>query len=226
MTAVIKKHHLVFNGKKYFRAGSEDVGLGSYGEKRTPAGGGNYLLVEGNLLPKSMRFRAKQATVVDIDFKRSRRTSFVAKGSAPIVGGWLEGNMGATYDSLASGKLKLVKFRILPTDLEDAVNTTRNVLARMKHDGMRARIANEIFIVMEATLAKKVTSGVNAKVSGSAGMMKLTVESRTSASNETSLTISKGTTFAYMLLKPEWDRRIKSRRTRIVDWEDDQWGVS
>ena len=39
------------------------------------------------------------------------------------------------------------------------------------------------------------------------------------------MTITPGTTFAYLLLEPKWDASLKKNWKRIDGWEDDQWSL-
>ena len=41
--AIVRENSLQFNGKNYFRVGSETEVIGSVGEKRSPITKGNYL---------------------------------------------------------------------------------------------------------------------------------------------------------------------------------------
>jgi hypothetical protein len=65
--AVVKDNHLSFNGKNYFRGGSEDVELGSYGEKKSPITQTNYLEVQGKI--PTAKLKVKEAVEVTIDFE-------------------------------------------------------------------------------------------------------------------------------------------------------------
>src|SRR5258706_5650089 len=55
--AIVKDNHLHFNGKDYFRGGSEDVYLGAYGEKKQPITKTNYLEVQDDVPSPKIKVR-------------------------------------------------------------------------------------------------------------------------------------------------------------------------
>lgn len=50
----ITKSAFVYNGKRYFRAGSEDLALVVFGQKKIPATKPNYLAKEGTISAKNL----------------------------------------------------------------------------------------------------------------------------------------------------------------------------
>lgn len=50
----ITKSAFVYSGKRYFRAGSEDLELCSFGEKKTPLTQANYLAKEGTVSTRNL----------------------------------------------------------------------------------------------------------------------------------------------------------------------------
>src|SRR5688500_6687490 len=67
--AVVKDNYIRYNGIRYFKAGSESVTLGSYGEKKDPVTKANYLEVQSHI-PYD-KLKVKTAVIVDIDFKQT-----------------------------------------------------------------------------------------------------------------------------------------------------------
>jgi hypothetical protein len=219
--AVVRDNHLNFNGIQYFRGNSSEVDLGSYGEKRAPAFGANYLEVYRNIPPRKLKI--KEVSEVEIDFDRSTQ--------ADIEGGFTMGDVigassGNIYSRMSSGELKLVKFSVSIADMVDAANESPRALEHLIDMGNGARIAHQIFVVMEASLARSMSVGKTFDVKVTAGDIEVSAEGDIKINRNTSVTLAEGTTFAYLLLNPEWDHKRKSKRTRIVGARDDQWGLN
>jgi hypothetical protein len=218
-TAVVKDNHLNFNGKNYFRVGSEDVGLGFYGEKKSPLTQGNYLEVQDHI--PTPKLKVKEAVEVDIDFSASTEKDILANIN---VAGVFQGSAGTAYSDLKSRKLRLVKLRIDNEDIKDAANQSPKVIDDLIAYGNDARIAHQIFVVLEDTLARTVTTGTSFSVAVDAGKVKLTVTGGVGSSSTTTFTLSEGMTFAYGLVKLDWDAQQKKNKTKITKVTDDQWG--
>lgn len=220
-TVKIKNSHLVYTGKSYFRASGEDVVIGAYGEKRTPVGKPNYLERKA-VLPDAALAKLKiiQATVVDIDQIAASKTEIEAQLSGRQVvntGGKI------TYEALRDSKLKLVKLTVDSDHLRrDVLNNAPVVLENLKNWGANARIAHQIFVVMEASLAEQFTKGGSFNVSATNGAVTVTAQGQTSTTRTTSITLKPGTTFAYLLLKCTWDKDKK----KLADCNDDQHGLN
>lgn len=212
--ASISNNHLTFDGKRYFRGGAEDVQIGAYGEKKKPVFGQNYLEVQGKI-PAS-RFNVKEATEADIDWNKTTEGDFGTSVKYMTV----KGAASVSYKSAKSAKLKLVKFVVNGENMRSAANDSPNILNNLSRYGGDARIAHQIFVAMEATLAETFTRGTSFDVSGSAEAVTITAKGQTGSSGGTTVTLSKGTTFAYLLLEPEWN----DNKNRIVKVSDDQWG--
>lgn len=221
---VVKEDHLTFGGVSYFRAHAEEVEIGSIGEKRKPLFKDNYLEVKDRILVPEHDII--QATVADIDFNKTTRKAFGLKAHALVDGvpASLEG--GAVFNKLRSGDLRLVKFSIANNAMMEAINTSVNALAALKHWGRRARVALQVFIVIEARLAEAFSSDTNIGLSAGISGLKAEVDAQFTANGSTSVTLSKDTCFAYLLAKVRWDAKKKKDRTRVVDLDDDQWGTA
>jgi hypothetical protein len=218
-TAVVKDNHLKFNGKNYFRVGSEDVGLGSYGEKKSPLTQGNYLEVQDHI--PTPKLKVKEAVEVEIDFSESTERDILANIN---VAGVFQGSAGTAYADLKSRRLKLVKLRIDNEDIKDAINQSPKVIEDLIEYGNDARIAHQVFIILEDTLARTVTTGTSFSVAVDAGKVKLTVTGGTGSSSTATITLSENMTFAYGLVKLDWDAQQKKNMTKATKATDDQWG--
>jgi len=216
--AVIKDNHMKYNGKSYFRGGSEDVEIGSYGEKKTPLTKTNYLEVQDRIpVPK---LKVRQAVIVDIDFVQSSKKDIEANINKSMV---FKGSVSTWYEDLKAGRLKLVKLIIEGEDVKDAINTSPKVIDNLKNYGNDSRVCNQVFVVLEATIADQFASATNFSVSGTDGSTKVSVSGGSSKSGSSVVTLSKGSTFAYGLVKLDWDASQKKNWTKVTKVTDDQW---
>ncbi len=79
---------------------------------------------------------------------------------------------------------------------------------------------------MEASLASQFDNNVTVDLSVGAKGLEAKVGGSESASGTMTVEISKGTCFAYLLAKIDWDAQQKKNKTKIVDLDDDQWSFS
>ena len=87
---------------------------------------------------------------------------------------------------------------------------------------------HEVFVVMEASLAESLAASGSLTLSGSAGIEGLKISgTQTVAAGKTrttTVTMSKGTTFAYLLLKIDWNH-AGLKKTDIEKLTDDQFSL-
>jgi hypothetical protein len=219
---VVKENHLTFGGVAYFRAHAEEIEIGSVGEKKAPLAKQNYLQVKDRapVPPEAVI----QTTVVDIDFKHTSKTDLKMGATALVEGVPVKYTGDVTFEKLKSGELKLVKFSIPSNAIKKAVNNSPEILKDLHYWGKDARIAHQVFIVMEASLASQFSNTYDVKLSSGVKGLEAEVGVSGSSSGTTTVTISKDTCFAYLLLKIKWDNN--GGEPKILDLEDDQWGVS
>jgi hypothetical protein len=224
---VVREGNLQFGGVRYFRGQAEEVELGSIGEKRTPIGAMNRLEVKDQIPMGTVK--SAKAVVVDIDFTKTTKAAF--KRSGKVAAGKQSASVSASgmFEGLRSGSLKLVKFSVMNNDMRRAANSSPAILRQLVHWGNRARIAHQIFVVMKAELARSfgASAQVDSKVSVTAEGITVEGSGRTSASvsGRTKVVLSPGTTFAYLLLKIDWNAKAKRKKTHIVDLDEDQAGI-
>jgi hypothetical protein len=212
--AVVKDSHLTFNGIQYFRASSESLTIGTYGEKRTPITKPNYLEAQADLpAPKLV---VTSATIVGIDFTNS--TSVDVKLHLKPASSGYSGSADVAYNELKSGALKLVKFEMRLDAVKQAFNGAPTALNNLRSYGNDARAVHQIFVVLKATEATTVTTASSFTFSKDNNTLKVTV----GTSNATVVTFSAGTTYAYLLANPDWDRG----KDVIEKFTDDQWSFS
>ena len=218
--AVIGDNVFKYNGKRYFMASAEDVQIGSYGKKKTPITQANFLEVQGHI--GFDKLKVQEAGVVEIDFKESKATDVKAKlGTAA---GHLGLGVDTAYTKLEKGELKLVKFVVENEPLKKTANDLPGVLNNLDSYGNDARIAHQIFVVLEAETATKMTTATTVTVSGEKDGVKLTAASTTKNGRDTTVTLSKGMTYAYLLVKIDWDKKAKD--LRIEELNTDQHSVN
>jgi len=225
----VKENHLTCGGKAYFRGGADDIILGDIGEKRTPLLKQNYLEVKDRLPADTLT--GVRSTVVEIDTSTLSKTDFPLKVKAivPVSGvpvpTTVEGEVACT--KLKSFDLKLVKFTLLPSTLVEAVNRSplkRQELIDWRND---ARIAHEVFLVMDAKVATKFDNQLNVNLSrGVDKVVQATVGGSGSASGSTTVTFAPGVCFAYLLAQPKWNAQMKNNITAMIDADDDQWSFN
>lgn len=127
-----------------------------------------------------------------------------------------------------SSLLVLMKLSLASSALETMLNKyagkARNFL---KEEGNDARIVSDVWIVMEAQLASKVTTGGNVSVSAPLGTSGFTLEvgASTSSTNSSKVQIPENTCFAYLLSKvKKWDK--VNGEWMVEELEDDTKGLT
>ncbi|MEM9807592.1 MAG: hypothetical protein AAF959_20195 [Cyanobacteria bacterium P01_D01_bin.56] len=231
MTAVIQSSRANFNGVYYFRGGAENVTIGCYGVKRTPGVGQNRLEVDDQIQPRFLK--VQEPTVVDINFSQTSTGEFEEGVSAPIkvltdIGVDATLSASQVFSSMRSGELKLAKFAIRLNDLRDAANADREAFNDLRNMGFRARVAHEVWVVMETKLFNSFSASGSLDVSGTVDKINVTatVNAGGFLSRTSTIELSAGTTFCYLLANPQFDKRLKRRRTKIERFTQDQWGIS
>ena len=215
-TVVVHNNHLTFNGIQYFRGGAESVFIGSFGEKKTPLFGQNYLQVQSDI-PAS-KLVVNSVTTVDVDFTKSSAGDI--KVGLNVAGGY-SGTVDGAFNDLKSGKLKLVKFEMRLADVQSAVNALPDVRSKLAGYGNDARVAHQMFVVMQATMAQTFSNSGHFTFNKTGGKLEVSASGGASSSGTTNLTLSPGTTYAYLLCKATWNKA----RTEATKFDDDQWGM-
>lgn len=213
--ATVTDTHLTFNGVKYFRGNATAVALGSYGRKKTPPFKTTFLEVDASLDLSTLA--VAPAVVVDLDATSSKKAD--VELDLKVVGVPVEGGISSTFNALASRELKLVQFCLPINEVKKAINESDEALEELKAARARARAVHQIWVVMEASEASKFTGDVSISALATAKGFKVTAKSSGSISSSTSISLTSGSTYAYLLLKPVWhDASVSSLTT-------DQWGV-
>lgn len=220
---VVAENHLTYGGIKYFRRNAKEAEICSMGEKRTPVFGQNYLEVKDQIPVE--KIKVFKSTIVKIDFNKTSKNVFNRNGSVIIKGIPIKESGNVVFEKLKSGLLKLVKFSISNNDMKEAANNSPKKLQDLIKWGNDARIVNQVFIVMGAKLVNRFDNNITGNISAAVKGVELSVGGSSSTSGTTTVSISKASCFAYLLQKPVWDTKQKKNKTKIIDFNDDQWGV-
>lgn len=207
----------------YFRGKAENVEMGSYGEKKTPFGGAPYLSVQNKVKSEYLNGRVKFATRCEIDWSKQSQAA-VEANDISYFGLGVKGAVSGSYSKAKSASLDLVKLAIdegpLKTMLNNDASGARNFL---RDEGGDGRIVPEIWVVMEAKLAEHFQTSGSISVSGTVNGVSADITASGGSQGTQTITISKGSTFAYLLFKV---KKWNSGKTKIEDLEDDTVGLT
>lgn len=208
-----------YNGIKYFRGKAENVQLGSYGEKKTPVGKMNYLAVEKNIKAEHLEdAKVRVAPPVSINWSEVSEKELGAAGNYLGIGG----KRKLTRKKAKEAKLKLVKFFInqgaLKTLLNKKADGARKFMAK---EGRDSRVVGEVWVVMEAELASKVSNAASLSTKAAKAGIEIELEAKAKNTKKESIVLSPDTTFAYLLYKAKFNKNDK-----VEDLEDDQKGLN
>jgi hypothetical protein len=224
MGTKITDHYFEYGTVKYFRGKAENVEIGSYGEKKDPIGAQAWLEVQNKVKADYLDSRVKYITTTTIDWAQTNQSAvevngllkyFVVNASVAVTG---------SYSTAKSAKLELAKFAIAEGPLKTMLNTdadgARNYMA---DEGSDARICSEVWVVLSAELSEHFRSSTSVTVGASASVGSLDITASGGSKGRQTITIAKGTTFAYLLHKvKDWN----SGKTQIEDMEADYKGMN
>ena len=144
-----------------------------------------------------------KSQTVEIDFEKSGKVNL--GGTVPALGATGVGDVDASVanERLSKGELKLMKLSVLSNELRKAINEDEEAIELLAKWGKDSRVVDQVFIVVEASLAKQSSTSVGAKFSLGKGGLKADVNVGVDGSNKTSVTLSAGSCFAYLLAKPK-----------------------
>jgi hypothetical protein len=218
--AKVRDSHFHLNGVNYFRGHADAVQLGDVGEKKTPATQENYLAVQESVPRRKLKI--ERATQIDIHGLALGSSDIGASITIPGVGVL---GAGSVARQLEDQTLALVKLETLPKDIVAAANDSPDVITELIRAGKAGRLVHQSFVILEMKTALNFTRATRFELSGTVKSWTVTATGGSAGASRTVVTITPGTTFAYLLLKPKWDANLKKNWTRIDDWEDDQWSL-
>jgi len=226
MTVKISDSKFVYSAKSYFRGGCEDVNLVCFGEKKTPLGKAPYLYVAGTVSPANL---AKVDVTISPPYpiewdKFSDKEVNVGIKYLTVAGG----QVGFSRGAAESANLVLIKLSLSSNALTTLLNKHADVARHhLKEEGSDARILSDAWIVMEAQLASRVTTGGSVSVSAPLGTSGFTLNVGATSSSTTSskVQIPENTCFAYLLAKvKKWDK--VGGEWMVEELEDDTKGLT
>jgi hypothetical protein len=133
------------------------------------------------------------------------------------------GSVSTIYEKLANSQLKLVKLLVDEIPMKDAANKSPKVLNNLESFGGDARIAHQLFVVMEAAFATSFTGATSYDVSADvAGIVSIKAKGGTSVAGKDLITLSPGTGLAYLLLDLDWNKD----KTKIDGTSVDEWSIN
>jgi hypothetical protein len=223
METKITKHYFEFGTQKYFRGNAHLVEIGSYGEKKDPVGAKAYLDPQAKVKSEHLESRVKFGTRVKINWNEVSNADLKSEADLKFFSFGIKGAMSFTYEKAKDAKLELINFAINEGPLKNMLNQdadgARKYLAEEGKDG---RIVSEIFVVVDAELGEQFAAhGSNsASVKAFGSSVDVTVTGGKQGSQ--TITLSKGTTFAYKFHKvKKWNKD----KTLIEDMEADYKGM-
>ena len=138
------------------------------------------------------------------------------------------GQVGFSRNAAKSANLVLMKLSLGSIALKNLLNKHANIARNaLKDEGNDARIVSDVWIVMEAQLASKVTTGGSVSVSAPLGTSGFTLEvgGSSSSTTTTAVQIPENTCFAYLLAKvKKWDK--VDGKWMVEELEDDTKGLT
>lgn len=213
----VSESHFTYGGIAYFRGHAEEIQLGSIGEKQTPLTKMNYLEAQDHI-PAEKIGRA-EVIKVDVDFTEIKQAGFDLNVSAAIQGVPVSASTALHGNKASESELSLLKFSIEAIDMLRVVNGLPAQLGHLKRWGGKARIAHQVFVVVEATLATMFAAAGRVDLMAGSGPLRAAVGGSRSTHSTSVVSISRGTCFAYLLAKIDW------KKDRIHELHDDQWGL-
>lgn len=208
LKAKLNDRVFIFKGTRYFSAGAENIQLGTYGRKTGSP-------LTASRLDADWRFQLENALIervepISIDLETKNALKVKIEVGLKVT----DGSGEITAEKIANSSLVVIKFHILSGPLSEAFNRNKAELQKLNNIKRNARIANQIFVVVSAETASKMTAAINlqAKTVGD----NVEIVGSLANESETKITIAAGTTLAYGLVQPLWMKnklQIESLRT-------------
>ena len=222
MKVKISKYSFEVGSQKYFRGNALNMRLGTFGEKKDPAGAKSYVDPEATVDADKLAKRiTSPPAIVNIDWSDTTKADLEAEGPLTALGlsGQIEANV--SYEKVKSGKMALAHFVINEGPLQTMLNTdadgARKYLANEGNDG---RIASEVWVLLTFELSEHVSTSGSISFAADGSSVKVTASGGKYKTQTFSIT--PGTTFAYALHKvKDWNKD----KTKIENMEKDWKGI-
>lgn len=217
----------VYSAKSYFRGACEDLNLVTFGEKKTPIGNvATYLYVAGTITADNLaKVKVTASGPYSIEWEKFSDSDVNVGIKYLTVAG---GQAAFNRKTAAAADLVLMKLSLGSIELTNLLNKyAPKARSYLKDEGNDARIVSDVWIVMEAQLASKVTSGGSLSVTAPLGTSGFTLQvgGSTSSTTTTKVQIPEKTCFAYTLAKvKKWDK--VNGEWMVQELEDDIPGLT
>ncbi len=224
----VTNHYLEIGSIKYFRGKAENVQLCSFGQKKDPIGANAYLAVQANVKREYLAGKVKHVDPVTIDWNKTTKADVEINGSVHYFVLNAKTAKSASYEKTKEGHLVLMKFFINEGPLTSMLNHDADAARKyLAEEGADGRIVSEIWVAMAADLAEHFDTAVSTTSSASATVgnvgAALEITASGGAHGSQTISLSEGTTFAYLLHKvKKWNKG----KTQIEDMEDDRKGMN
>lgn len=231
-----------------FVRGADKVIIGSYGQKKTPVAGKNYIAVHDDI--EGLDDVINESSVHEAAFDSSFNFNHFGDMSLPLKAFSLGIDDEFAYKMLIQGHCTFKLMHIRTGDLEKKINRRPRLIEELR-EFPRLRLVTSV-IHLESCVLKSskdhdfsVVGDLDVGIGGGEGgdapkgkgkgfkrpedaPFTLSVDGDDSGGDERRLHFKygPGSVFAYALHKPKWDKKNKNKRTRITGWEDDFQGVN
>lgn len=237
-------NRVVYGNMRYFIANAQNVGMGTYGTKRTPIHKANYLDSAGRIDDTPY----EESEPFGAQFSSSFKLEHIGAMNLPLKAFNLGIDDMTTYDVLRGGRCVFRNRRIDSHDMMRILNRRPALKDILKMDNDYRIVTSVIWlescVIAEGklhnvdvdgdfdlgiggdTTTKAKTKGSKRPDSGKAGL-KIEIAGEDSMSTDRRLVFEYGANsiMAYALHKPIWDRAAKNKREDIVDMKPDWQGL-
>lgn len=211
--AVVKANELKFQGREFWRGASESIAIADVGEIRTPLGKPSWFEAKDRV--KAGKVKVKTVGSITIDAQRTSKVDFLANINLAKVFPLGKGSVG--YEEVRDHKLELVYMEIETDDMVRAINDSPALREKLKDWGEDARICTSIFGVVTAQTHKRFQTSTAHEAEFTVQGVTIKPQLSASVGGDTTVTFSKGMTFAYGIAKPIWDAPKPKNAKRLLD---------
>ncbi|EMS32591.1 hypothetical protein C943_01318 [Mariniradius saccharolyticus AK6] len=210
----LKQKFLKAGVKKYFRTGAEELVLGSYGKKETPALKASYLFQFSKLNIQSGD--VKEIGPFEFDFNNTTKADAILNADAKVA----EGNVVLTYESLKSGRVVFIQLSLSMLPIIEALNSDSRATDYLKIQE-KPRIVNTIFVAVSAEFVERIKGSAGIELNSQKNGVEISLKPSVGGGTILKLVLPKNSTIAYGLAIPVWD----GSRTKVVDLNPDLKGA-
>jgi hypothetical protein len=223
MESKITEHYFEYETMKYFRGNAHRVGIGTFGDKKDPIGAKAYLSPYGTVKAEYLEGRVVYGARAKVNWAEVSQAELGADADLKFFGLGKKGAASFDYKDAKAARLELVNLAIDEGPLTKMLNKDADAARKYLADVGSGRIVAEVWVVVEAELGEYfATYGA---ASGGVKAFGSTLDFTVTGGKQgaATITLSPGTTFAYMLYKvKDWSKG----KAQIEKMEDDYKGMS